>query len=63
MGGRLGRLPNRYDRIDKKGEVHRDAYRLMCSVQGFWGEGWDIFGWIVSYNGPRDAQRLNVELF
>jgi hypothetical protein len=39
------------------------GYSMHCSAPDFWGEHWDLFGWIILFYGPNSTQRLEVDLF
>jgi hypothetical protein len=46
-----------YERRDEQ------DYILSCTLDSFWGHGWDLFGWIVHYKGPDAPRRMQVILF
>jgi hypothetical protein len=46
-----------YERHDE------EHYELSCTMQSFWGYGWDIWGWIVCYHGRDAPRRIQVILF
>ena len=76
---RLGRLPTGEKELEtlrraplpafwKDYRIHyerrdEEHYDLTCTLQNFWGYGWDIFGWNVYYHGPDAPRRIQVILF
>lgn len=47
----------RYERRDEQ------DYILSCTLNSFWGHGWDLFGWDLYYRGPDAPRRIQVILF
>lgn len=76
---RLGRLPDNEDElVELRGQpmppfyknyrisyqrCSKDEYYLSCSISDFWGQHWDLFGWIFMFYGPNSTQRLHAILF
>ncbi len=75
---RLGRLPTQQELETLRGaplpaywkdyrieyqRLDEEHYHLACSMQSFWGHGWDLFGWRVFYRGPHAPRRIQIILF
>ena len=75
----LGRLPNNEEEFVRlRGKpmptngqfktidyykLDSDHYQLGSDLRSFWGRDRDLFGYILSYYGPKSTRRLEADLF